>query len=317
MILTLGIAGVIAAIAVFIFTLLAISSATYKENLLKERLLAMKDAGEPTAQQGPPVEKGLFDDMFREVNTFSEPISHKLYGNNTKFQQEIKTLLTEAGRPDSDQHVWKFITHRVAVGLICGVIGLPLGLILGKTMTMALGGAIVGMLGGSMMPQMKLRGLAGKRKKEIQYRLPDALDLMVICVESGLGLDSTIFRVAEEMKHISPELAGEFSRLNLELNAGIKRQEAFHNLGSRSGVEELKTLCSLIVQSDKLGTSIADTLRVCADDMRVRRKQKAEELASKASVKMTIPLVFFIFPPIFIVLMGPTVLTAMDTFLAK
>ena len=116
---------------------------------------------------------------------------------------------------------------------------------------------------------------------------------------------------------MAPELAQEFKRLTRELNAGISRTEAFQALGSRSGVEELKSLCALIIQTDKLGTSIGDTLRIYADDMRTKRRQRAEELASKASVKMTLPLVFFIFPSIFVVTVGPGAINIMENLLGN
>jgi tight adherence protein C len=140
---------------------------------------------------------------------------------------------------------------------------------------------------------------------------------MVVCVEAGLGLDATIQRVAEETERIAPEISHEFKRLNKELNAGISRAEAFQNLGQRAGVDELRSLCAMVIQSDKMGTSVADTLRVFADDLRVKRRQKAEELAAKASIKMTFPLVFFVFPPLFIVLMGPIVIQASQQFFSK
>jgi tight adherence protein C len=164
------------------------------------------------------------------------------------------------------------------------------------------------------MPQFMLKNKAQKRKVEIRYTMPDALDLMVVCVEAGLSLDATIHRVADEMDGMAPEIAHEFKRLNKELSAGIARLEAFQNMGVRSGVDELRSLCAMIVQSDKMGTSVADTLRVYADDLRTKRRQKAEELAAKASIKMTFPLVLFIFPPLFIILMGPVVIKTLQSF---
>jgi tight adherence protein C len=137
---------------------------------------------------------------------------------------------------------------------------------------------------------------------------------MVVCVEAGLSLDATIQRVADETERIAPELSYELKRLNKELSAGIPRTEALQALGQRVGVDELRSLCGMIVQADKMGTSIADTLRIYADDLRTRRRQRAEELAAKAGIKMTFPLVLFIFPPLFIILMGPIVINAVQSF---
>jgi tight adherence protein C len=182
-------------------------------------------------------------------------------------------------------------------------------------MMFGIGLLIAGLLIGSRLPEMGLKGKANKRKDDIRFSLADVLDLMVVCVEAGLGLDATLNRVSEEAMRISPPMGKEFKRVTKELNAGLPRSDVFGQLGKRVGVDELRSLCALIVQSDKMGTSIADGLRVYAEDLRVRKRQRAEELAAKASIKMTLPLVFFVFPPLMIILLGPAVLSMMDMFM--
>lgn len=301
-------------LVVGIFAALAtiISALNYKPNPIKDRLLMLKGID---AESGKTVSRGPFDDLKDALITYSGPLSRKLYGENKKYQEQVKSWLTEAGQPDTEVHVWQFLARRVATGLTVGGIGFVLMLVaFAGNITFALMGVLGGFVLGSMIPQFAIKGKAKKRKEEIKYKLPDTLDLMVVCVEAGLGMDSTINRVAEETEQMAPEISHEFKRLNKELNAGISRGEAFTNMGLRAGVDELRSLCNMIVQADKMGTSVADTLRVFADDLRVRRRQRAEELASKASIKMTFPLVFFIFPPLFIILMGPMAIKAFGTF---
>lgn len=148
-----------------------------------------------------------------------------------------------------------------------------------------------------------------KRKREIFNAFPEALDLMVVCVEAGLGIDAAISKVGEEMGRSCPALGEELHLSNLELRAGRSREAALRNLALRSGVEDIDTLVAMLIQSEKFGTSIADALRVHADSMRTKRMLRAEEMAQKLPVKLIFPVVFLIFPSLFIVLLGPSVLT--------
>ena len=139
--------------------------------------------------------------------------------------------------------------------------------------------------------------------------LPDALDLMVVCVEAGLGLDQAMRKVSEEMKKSSAIIAEEFGLCNFQLQMGRARTEVLHELGHRTGVDDLRRLAAILIQADKFGSSIAQALRVQSDSMRTRRRQLAEEKAAKTAVKLIFPLVMFIFPAIFVVLVGPAAIT--------
>lgn len=301
------------AISAFGILAVIISMANYRHTPVKDRLLLLKDKAAGRVEV--PESIGPFDDLKTALLGFSGPISKSLYGQNEKYVKQVKATLTEAGLPDNDASIAQFLARRVAVGLVVGSILFIVALVAVKGLLfVALFCLIAGFMLGSMIPQILLGGKASKRKTEIRYTMPDILDLMVVCVEAGLALDSTIQRVSDEVDHMAPELAHEFKRLNKELSAGISRMEAFQNLGQRAGVDELRSLCAMIIQADKMGTSVADTLRVYADDLRVKRRQRAEEMASKASIKMTFPLVFFIFPPLFIILMGPMVIQAINQF---
>lgn len=161
--------------------------------------------------------------------------------------------------------------------------------------------ALVGMYG----PNIWLQKTIARRKERIQQGLPDALDLMVVCIEAGLGLDAAINRVGEEIRIAHKELSEEIGLLALELRTGLTRQQALRNLSHRIDQEEVKSLVALLIQTDRFGTSVGQALRVHSESMRKRRHLRAEEKAAKLPVKLLFPLMFFIFPSIFIVILGP------------
>jgi tight adherence protein C len=158
---------------------------------------------------------------------------------------------------------------------------------------------------GFYLPDLYLRHRSDSRRSKILKALPDALDLMVICVEAGMGLDGAINKVAGEIRMSCVELGEELQLMNLELRAGKQRNDALRNLAARTNLDEISSLTTLLIQTDKFGTRMADALRVYSDSYRTQRYQKAEELAAKLPVKMVIPLVFFILPSLFLVILGP------------
>jgi len=159
------------------------------------------------------------------------------------------------------------------------------------------------------LPDVVVWYLGKKRKEAIFHGLPDALDLLVVCVEAGLGLDQAMRKVAEEMKKTFRVIAEEFGLANFQLQMGRSRGEVLHELGARTGVADVRSLAAVLIQADKFGSSIATALRVQSDAMRVRRRQLAEEKAAKTAVKLIFPLVLFIFPGIFVILVGPAAVT--------
>jgi tight adherence protein C len=169
------------------------------------------------------------------------------------------------------------------------------------TIPMALGGAGFGYL----LPGIVLARMAKRRQHRIRLATPDALDLLVVSVEAGLGLDQALQRVGEELTTVHPALSEDLRLINLELRAGKPRSEALHNLAARTGVDDLTSLVAILVQTDKFGTSVAQALRVYSDVLRTKRRQRAEEAAAKTAVKMVFPLVICIFPAIWIVTLGP------------
>ncbi len=161
---------------------------------------------------------------------------------------------------------------------------------------------------GALIPDMWISRMIQNRKENIQRALPDALDLTVVCVEAGLGLDQSLARIGLELSSVYPALSDELQLYGLEVNAGRKRAEALRNLGTRTDVDDMKAFVAVLIQTDRFGTSVAQSLRVFSETMRTKRRQRAEEHAAKMNIKMIPPLVFFIFPAIFIVVMGPAII---------
>jgi tight adherence protein C len=164
-------------------------------------------------------------------------------------------------------------------------------------------------------PNMVISRLSNRRKTALRKGLPNALDMLVICVESGLGLDQALMQVSKELHHAHPEISDEFAVMNLEMRAGKRRAEALHNLGDRTDLDELKKMVSVLVQADRFGTSISQTLRNFSDYMRVQARQEAEEKAAKIGVKLVFPIFFFILPSLFVVTVGPMIVRVTRDFL--
>jgi tight adherence protein C len=158
---------------------------------------------------------------------------------------------------------------------------------------------------GWVMPSFYVGRKQKKRKLQIQKALPDALDLLVVCVEAGLGLNQALVRVSEEIRHVSTEMSEELILVNLEIRAGAERSQALRNLAERTGVDDVRALTAILIQTDRFGTSVSTALRTQADTMRTKRRQRAEEAAAKTTIKLIPPLVFCVFPAIFTVILGP------------
>jgi tight adherence protein C len=189
----------------------------------------------------------------------------------------------------------------VVVALVALLVGQQSHVALDNLLYLTGGAALFGYLAPMQYLMFRIR----RRQHAIEKGLPNALDLMVVCVESGLGLDQTVIQVAKELQFAYPEICQEFTMMNLEMRAGKRRIEALHNLADRAGVEELKKLVAVLIQTDRFGTSIAQSLRGHSDYMRVMARQKAEERAAKLAVKLVFPIFFCVLPSLFVVTVGP------------
>ena len=201
-----------------------------------------------------------------------------------------------------------FIGVRTILSVGPGLAVLFLQVSAGKPLPRAALFAIVVWAYGHVLVNSWLKRRARRRMRTLETTLPDSLDLMVVCLEAGLGLNATIARVGEERASLQDPLGQEFSQVSFELREGRSREEALRALGDRNGVEDLKSLAALIIQSDRLGASMAKTLRAHADVLRTKRRQRAEEAARKLPIKILFPLALFVLPPLFVIATGPALL---------
>ena len=222
------------------------------------------------------------------------------------FDQDLAYKLTLAGfrKPE---HVEIF----TAVKLLLPVVGIVVGTFFASNMVTAV---LVGAVAGFFLPDLVLSYLVTRRQTNIRIALPDALDLLVICMEAGLGIDQAMVRVGEEMAVTAPSLAEEFQIINREQRAGKPRLDAWRSMAERLDIEFVRQFVTMLVQTERFGTPIAHALGVFADTLRSRRMQAAEEVAAKTGVKLLFPLVLFIFPSIFVVSLGPAIINLQKMF---
>ena len=206
----------------------------------------------------------------------------------------------------------KLILMLLGLAIAFPIMALKLGMTRNALTITAVSGGI-----GFYLPGMVVDSRKKKRSESIFLGLPDALDLMVVCVEAGLGLDAAMRRVTTELSTSCPVLCEEFAISNFQLQMGRPRKDVLRDLGLRTGVDDMRSLAAVIIQAEKFGSSIGSALRVQSDAMRLRRRQYAEERAAKTAVKIMIPLILFIFPGVFVVLVGPAGIQIANTIMAK
>ncbi|TWT76406.1 Bacterial type II secretion system protein F domain protein [Planctomycetes bacterium CA13] len=245
----------------------------------------------------------------------TSPLAETVRGSDEEMSKLREELMNAGFRGESAPIVFRGVQLIIAcIGLFLGgIFGLVANGLTQAMLMKLLGGFVVGYMG----PKFVLGMIAKKRMESIFLGLPDALDLMVVCVEAGLGMDQALRKVAEEMSKSHKNIGEEFSVANQQLQFGRPRSEVLLALGQRSGVDDLKQLASILIQADKFGSSVGNALRVQSDAMRTKRRQIAEEKAAKTAVKMIFPLVLFIFPGIFVVLVGPAGINMYRQMLTK
>lgn len=222
--------------------------------------------------------------------------------------------LAQAGYREP-QSVSNYYGARLLCALLFGIVGIFLSLYFNPESPelIPLAG-FVGVLAGAYIPRFWVSRKILQKREQIRRSVPNMLDLMVVCVEAGLSLNAAIQKIAYESKHTHPVLSEELNLVNKEILIGKSREEALRNLARRTGVEELRSLAVMLIQADKLGVSIANSLRVLADSMRTKRAQRAEEAAHKIAVKLVFPLVLLIFPELLVILLGPAMITLAKAF---
>jgi tight adherence protein C len=259
---------------------------------------------------------GSKEGRMQGITDAARALSKPLMPQTELEQSALKLKLANAGfRSDSAMSV--YLGLRFACTMLFGLIALSVFI---PQYGLTLGGLkwVVGLTGfGFYLPAIILWWLRRSRQLAIFLTLPDALDLLVVCVESGLGLDAAMRKVCDEMKTHAKIIAEEFALCNFQMQVGRPRREVLHDLGVRTGVDDLRSLAAILIQADRFGSSIAQALRVQSDSMRTRRRQLAEEKAAKTAVQLIFPLVLFIFPGIFVVLVGPAAIKIMETLFNK
>jgi len=284
----------------------AVASAfTPEESRATERLEELRD---PTSRDKRRKPKSGFA---RAVES-AAPVLAKALGEKSDVEHsELAVRLANAGynQANAGQLYLALKVAMLGVGALAG--GgygmLKYGANMSGMMSLGIAAGI-----GFFLPELVLKILASGRKQKIFLSLPDALDLLVVCVEAGLGLDAGLRRIGEELEDVHPELCSEIALCNMQVQMGRVRRDVLHDFGSRTGVDDVKALAAILIQAERFGSSVALALRVQSEAMRVKRRQMAEEKAQKTAVQMLFPMVLFIFPGIFVVLVGPAAIKMME-----
>jgi tight adherence protein C len=299
-------------ICAFIWAML--TSLSNRNSRAEQRLDNLTRPATPSEQD--QTEANVTTDKVHGILEKAIAFSKPLMPQTELEQNKLRLALTNAG----------FRSDR-AVSIFLGIkfISLMFGVLLAAALYLAWQGDGVSTLDyvwlalivaiGMYMPGILLWFIKRKRQQEIFLSLPDALDLMVVCVESGLGLDAAMRKVCDEMKIHAPVICEELAIANFQLQVGRNRRDVLHDLGVRTGVDDVRSLAAILIQADRFGSSVAQALRVQSDSMRTRRKQLAEEKAAKTAVQLIFPLVLFIFPGIFVVLVGPAAINISNTLM--
>ena len=292
----------VAVSAAFIL-LFALEFAPGRNPLVAQRLNELQGTGRDTPSILQRRRRQARTDRLKGVlQAFGEAVQERS-ANQTK----VRLRLIQAGYPNASA-VPMYLGSRVALPAVLAIGTMILMPALGKsplaTLIMTIYFGAMGYVLPSMIVSRRIKG----RQKQMQKALPDALDMLVVSVEAGLGLNQALVRVSEEIDRISPVLSEQLGLVNLEIRAGTAREEALRNLAERTGLQDISSLVGMLIQTERFGTSVAQALRVHADTMRTKRRQRAEEAAAKTTIKLIFPLVFCIFPAMFVVILGPALI---------
>lgn len=279
---------------------------TRRGNPIIERLKPAEKSREETttASVEVPVEN-LAERVAKPINKLAPP-------SVTEAQKLQKQLLMAGYFSHNAPSIYRAIQLTSMFGLpglaalICFLLAQPIGRVM-------IGGTVAFIMG-FFLPRFVLKHLIKRRQERLRWGLADALDLMVVSMEAGLGMNAALMRVSEELKEAHPEISSEFEMVNLEIRVGRDRLEALRNLSERTGVDDLRGFVAMLIQADRFGTSIGRAVRIYSEALRTKRRQRAEQAAQKAAVKLLFPLTCFLFPTLFIIILGPAAISIMDAF---
>jgi tight adherence protein C len=278
------------------------SAATERLKRLGERATSTASAPISLDENGPGAEL---------AERLASPLNRLLPPSAAEAKKLQKKLMQAGFRSSSAPGVYRTIQlatmacFPAIVAVACALLARPLG----SAIFWILAAFIIGFF----LPRYALIRMIRSRQQLVRWGLADALDLMVISIEAGLGLNAAMMKVSSELKDVHPDICEEFEMANLEIRVGRERDEALRNLAERTGVDDLRSLVAMLIQTDRFGTSIAKAIRAFSDSLRTKRRQRAEQAAQKAAVKLLFPLACFLFPTLFIAILGPAALQLMDT----
>ena len=289
--------------------LVLISTLSTRKSRTMERLEELRD---PLLRDKDRSAKGITG-VAAALEKAAPSISQAMAPTSEIERNKLKMRLANAGY-NNQNAASLFLTIKVIALVIGAIFGGGVGVGMYGLKMDSLTALLVGSGAGLFVPEVLL-GMAKKgRQEKIFLQLPDALDLLVVCVEAGLGLDAGMRRVSEELKDGAPEICEEFDRCNMQLQMGMVRRDCLRDMGLRTGVDDMRALVTTLINAERFGSSIGPAMRVQSDTMRIKRRQYAEERAQKTAVQMLFPLVLFIFPGIFVVLVGPAAVMLMKNF---
>lgn len=293
----------------------ALSLMADRKSTPEDRLRRLMEQASGARRTGQTIGKKRQDTMQKRLTNVAEQVGKSMKPSNEEEIGKIKLRLLNAGFR-SENAVQVYMGLKLTCFLLALAITGPYVLTrYSITDTNGLMILVIGSAIGLYLPGIALSIRKGQREESIFLSLPDALDLMVVCVEAGLGLDAAMRRVATELINSAPVLCEEFAIANFQIQMGRPRKDVLRDLGVRTGVNDVRSLAAVLIQAERFGSSIATALRVQSDSMRTKRRQLAEERAAKTAVKLLFPLVLFIFPGIFVVLVGPAAIQISETLM--
>jgi tight adherence protein C len=300
------------AISTFVFISLGMMGAYW---LLNKPQSAATERLKRLGESGPSMATGsisIVEDRSSELaERLASPLS-KLLPPSASEVKKLQKQLMQAGIRSSSAPMMFRAFHLLSMAAFPAIVALACALT-ARPLANATFYILIAFVVGFFLPRYVLGKMVRSRQQQVRWGLADALDLMVISIEAGLGLNAAMMKVATELKEVHPDICDEFELANLEIRVGRDREEALRNLAERTGVDDLRSLVAMLIQTDKFGSSIGKAIRAYSDSLRTKRRQRAEQAAQKAAVKLLLPLACFLFPTLFIAILGPAALQLIDT----
>lgn len=295
-----------------VFSIALITYALWPKDAEEGEAIKRRMTGRKAQAEVSAVRKKAKESVAKKVMDTVAPIAvHSSMKQNAEEMSKLRMRLSVAGYRGEGAPT-TFLASKTVVAVCLGIAAVAFAWAKGFSLPSAAGVIMIAAGVGFLAPDFWLSSAQSKRKEQIRNGLPDTLDMLVISVESGLGLDAAVQRVGDEMRHVHPTLAEELQVVTMESQMGIPRSEALTNMTLRTGLDEVRSLVAIVNQAERFGTSISRALRNQSDALRVKRRQAAEERAQKTTVKLMAPLILFIFPAILVVLAGPAALKMIE-----